>query len=312
MYSGITENCSRSTFEGVLVHNDLAVLQYSDKLVRGDKLHGIFKAIVEDDTDPKGIGHVRIRVYALHGTEDVTPISLLPWAEPVHSESGQFNIPEVGDRVWVMFETGDRTHPVYLGHWLATPVISNASWSTPYGDRQGSETPKECWLNYRRRPQAASIARSKEGNQVWFEDKTVGGNYVGRVMLQNSGGAFFRITTHIQGTDYEPWFDYATTRYRKQDESDTDALKEQQSEVAFGTRAYKFFSETGSAGQTRNRSEIVESGVCAETSTSSSRSHKVESSSDSSRTLQTDKSIILGAGSINMLGEFKAFPAEWD
>lgn len=44
---------------------------------------GMYRAIVEDNADPREIGRVRIRIFGIHSfDEEDTPVEHLPWAEP--------------------------------------------------------------------------------------------------------------------------------------------------------------------------------------------------------------------------------------
>ena len=66
---------------------------------------------------------------------------MLPW--------GHFFVPEVGDKVWVAFEDGDPSTPVWLGAWY------------PSGG-----TPADAAVS----PPVKRLIRSKSGHQIMLDD----------------------------------------------------------------------------------------------------------------------------------------------
>ena len=86
-------------------------------------LTGIYRARVENNQDSTRSGRVQVRVPQLHGTEgssNYLETSGLPWATPVTPvgsgyDHGSLMVPDIGDYVFVLFENGDRSTPIYLG-----------------------------------------------------------------------------------------------------------------------------------------------------------------------------------------------------
>jgi hypothetical protein len=72
-------------------------------------LGGIYRGTVLDTTDPQGIGRLYISVLDSPGSTG--------WAMPctAYDSSNKVATPPVGKNVWVMFESGDRSSPVWLG-----------------------------------------------------------------------------------------------------------------------------------------------------------------------------------------------------
>ncbi|MEK8172960.1 phage baseplate assembly protein V [Streptomyces sp. M19] len=86
---------------------------------------GKFRGRVMDNRDPLDIGRVTVQVPDVLGEEASTwALPCLPFTGP---QAGQFAVPEVGAGVWVEFEQGDPSFPVWTGCW--------------YGDR--SELPPD-------------------------------------------------------------------------------------------------------------------------------------------------------------------------
>jgi hypothetical protein len=75
---------------------------------------------VEDNKDPKRLGRCRIRVFDIFDEktkegEYEIPMEDLPWATPWRDVNGNnFNIPDIGKVITVMFEDGNKNNPIYI------------------------------------------------------------------------------------------------------------------------------------------------------------------------------------------------------
>lgn len=84
-----------------------------------ERRYGKYRGFVVDNADPDKLGRLRLRVPSLFGTE------VTRWALPCLpfgglADQGFFCVPEIGAQVWVEFEGGDRSHPVWTGtFWQA-------------------------------------------------------------------------------------------------------------------------------------------------------------------------------------------------
>lgn len=77
------------------------------------KYNAIYRGIARDNNDPRMVGRIRAEVPAVFGTgEDNWTL----WAWPSMTP-GTFEVPKEGDGVWIMFENGDPTQPVWTGIW---------------------------------------------------------------------------------------------------------------------------------------------------------------------------------------------------
>jgi len=76
----------------------------------------IYRGTVVDNNDPQGLGRLRVQVPAVLGpVNDNWAVPCVPYAGP---NVGFFALPPVGAEVWIQFERGDRTLPVWTGgHW---------------------------------------------------------------------------------------------------------------------------------------------------------------------------------------------------
>ena len=140
-------------------------------------LSGVFRALVESDQDPSGLGRVQVRVFALHGDENRTPARLLPWADLCSQGGGGYdfgsdNAPPVGAWVFVVFECGHEDQPVVLGGARGKPrdpqgMLTDRDWITPKGQ---PETAKESVFDGGTRTRRI-WEKSLKGHTIYVEDQ---------------------------------------------------------------------------------------------------------------------------------------------
>lgn len=86
------------------------------EFVRG-RYFGKFRGLVRDVDDPEKLGRIVAQVPEIYGDEDS------PWALPSVAFAGKNHgfvvLPEVGDGVWIEFEAGDASRPIWTGCWWA-------------------------------------------------------------------------------------------------------------------------------------------------------------------------------------------------
>ena len=71
---------------------------------------GLYRATVTDTDDPQGQSRIQVTIPAVSATVQWAMVCL-PYV--VNSSTAQ--LPGVGSAVWVAFEGGDASRPVYLG-----------------------------------------------------------------------------------------------------------------------------------------------------------------------------------------------------
>ncbi len=120
---------------------------------RGDPLvryYGKYRGMVSNNEDPKKIGRLKANVpEILFGEETGWALPALPYAG---DSMGLYVIPPAGAGVWIEFEAGDVSRPIWTGCW----------WSEgqpPKSDQGDEATP------------ALKILRSEEGLIVALDDK---------------------------------------------------------------------------------------------------------------------------------------------
>lgn len=141
-----------------------------------DLLIGPQRAVIAAVNDPEERARYRVRVFAVH--DDAIPVENLPWAELLcHAGNGWGNVPhyEVDDLVFVLFEGGDREHPVILGGWLTAP---GGVSTLPSEQTAEYTTDRRRW-----------VRKDRAGNLVEVSEKA-GERHVRLV----SGGAELKIT----------------------------------------------------------------------------------------------------------------------
>jgi len=111
---------------------------------------GKYRGLVEDTEDPEMLGRIRARVPEILGEEQQSAWAL-PCTPYAGENEGQFMIPPVGAGVWIEFEAGDVSRPIWSGCW----------W--------GSDNLPENVEGTRATP-PVKIIRSENGLQVTLDD----------------------------------------------------------------------------------------------------------------------------------------------
>lgn len=101
-----------------------AVLQLAKEHHR--RYYGKFRGIVTDNNDPDQQGRVRVKVPELFGDDPIGwAMACVPFAPPDH---GFLALPEIDSNVWIEFEAGDPSRPIWSGCWWPqgkAPAISS-------------------------------------------------------------------------------------------------------------------------------------------------------------------------------------------
>lgn len=81
------------------------------------RFYGKYRGIVSDNDDTETLGRIRARVpEVLAEVESPWALPCVPYAGP---NQGLFAIPPVGAGVWIEFEAGDPSRPIWSGAWWA-------------------------------------------------------------------------------------------------------------------------------------------------------------------------------------------------
>lgn len=123
---------------------------------------GKYRGLVQDVDDPENMGRIVAQVPEVYGQE------YSPWALPSVPFAGKNHgfvaLPEVGDGVWIEFEAGDLSRPIWTGCWWASGEMPASA---------GTKT---------------RVLVTTAGHQLILDDKE------SKVQLLHSGGAEITLT----------------------------------------------------------------------------------------------------------------------
>ncbi len=78
-----------------------------------------YRAVVENNNDPKQLGRVQVRVFGIHDSGSSVSVAALPWAEVaggtdfgLYQGVGVTSVLRNGTLVWVFFHNNDFNYPV--------------------------------------------------------------------------------------------------------------------------------------------------------------------------------------------------------
>lgn len=94
--------------------------------------YGKYRGTVADNQDPRKQGRIKVQVPEILG--DVDSGWALPCAPYAGEQSGFYTVPPVGAGVWVEFEAGDVSRPIWVGCWWGSdklPKDEGGAGATP-------------------------------------------------------------------------------------------------------------------------------------------------------------------------------------
>ena len=94
--------------------------------------YGKYRGTVSDNQDPRSQGRVKVRVPEV--LADVDSGWALPCVPYAGDTTGSYAIPPIGAGVWVEFEAGDVSRPIWAGGWWASdsvPTDEGGAKATP-------------------------------------------------------------------------------------------------------------------------------------------------------------------------------------
>lgn len=97
-----------------------------------NRYYGKYRGIVSDNSDPNNLGRIKARVQELLG--DVDTGWALPCVPYAGDGEGQFTVPPQGAGVWIEFESGDLSRPIWSGCWWGenqVPEDNGGTGATP-------------------------------------------------------------------------------------------------------------------------------------------------------------------------------------
>ena len=133
-------------------------IEYGENLKTSTDLKGMYRARIESNLDPEGLGRVKVRIPMLHGIsgEDGIADEDLPWAT-LGSMSAGFNygtfmVPERGEYVHILFEDENKEKPIVIHSLYGKGSTEAKFYGVPegeggrgewFGEEGGNEVPEE-------------------------------------------------------------------------------------------------------------------------------------------------------------------------
>lgn len=112
------------------------------------RFFGKYRGVVTDNQDPMGLGRLEVLVPAVMGEQPVWAMPCVPYAG---KNMGTYMIPETDAGVWIEFEAGDPSYPIWVGCFWADR-------QAPKNERGTEATP------------SLKIIRSEKGLMVTLDD----------------------------------------------------------------------------------------------------------------------------------------------
>lgn len=148
--------------------NDFAT---SARAVHSTHFYGKYRGIASDVTDPYRMGRIKARIPAL--LEDFETGWATPCAPYGGTGSGFFAIPPIGAGVWIEFEAGDISRPIWAGCYWAqgeAPMAPPASPPDPFTKVWRSDLGLTISLDDKK--QTLTLSDAAGANQIVLDVKT--------------------------------------------------------------------------------------------------------------------------------------------
>ena len=113
-----------------------------------NKAFGKYRGIVTDNADPTNRGRIKVRVPSVFADLEVWAMPCVPYTG---NGVGTYLIPEPGAGVWVEFEAGDTSFPIWVGGFWADNEL-------PKNEQNDDATP------------STRIIRTESGLMIYFND----------------------------------------------------------------------------------------------------------------------------------------------
>lgn len=98
---------------------DATTLDAADR--RTDRFYGKYRGLVAINVDPLSLGRLKAMVPEVLG--EIPSSWALPCAPYAGTGAGFFAVPPIGAGVWIEFEAGDVSRPIWTGAWWATGEV---------------------------------------------------------------------------------------------------------------------------------------------------------------------------------------------
>lgn len=135
-----------------------------------NRYYGKYRGYVSNVTDPEQTGRIKAYVPRLLGeAETGWCLPCTPYAGP---DQGLYTIPDVGSGVWIEFEGGDLSRPIWSGMWWGKPAAEDIGQpdSSARFAPDDSEIPKEAYPDRIVEP-GVRMLKSSLGHYILLDDR---------------------------------------------------------------------------------------------------------------------------------------------
>ncbi len=94
-----------------------------------DRYYGKYRGLVTDNNDPRNLGRVKAQVPEVLG--NIESGWALPCSPYSGNGSGVYTVPEPGAGVWIEFEAGDVSRPIWSGCWWGDNQVPGGASGAP-------------------------------------------------------------------------------------------------------------------------------------------------------------------------------------
>jgi len=88
---------------------------------QADRFHGKYRGLVVNNVDPLSLGRLQAMVPEVLG--EIPTGWAVPCAPYAGPQAGFFAVPPPGAGVWIEFEAGDTSRPIWVGGWWGTAEV---------------------------------------------------------------------------------------------------------------------------------------------------------------------------------------------
>jgi type VI secretion system secreted protein VgrG len=160
-----------------------------------NRYYGKYRGYVSCVSDPLSLGRIKAYVPRLLGeAETGWAMPCAPYAGP---DQGLYTVPDVGAGVWIEFEGGDLSRPIWSGTWWGKPEVGDIGQadSTARAAPAHSEIPKEHYPERIVDP-GVRMLKTSTGHYILLDDRKdsarieIRDNLGNRIILSSEGIQF--------------------------------------------------------------------------------------------------------------------------
>jgi len=135
-----------------------------------NRFFGKYRGLVVDNNDPTNRGRLQVTVPAVFNEVNAWAMPCIPYAGP---NMGNYMMPDVGAGVWVEFEAGDTSYPIWTGgYWVDNELPHNESDTEATPPLKIIKTNSGLMINFDDNAEKLTISDKDGSNIMTFEVQT--------------------------------------------------------------------------------------------------------------------------------------------